>query len=342
MRVVITGGSGFLGNLLAKELLRRDLFRGERISELVLLDRVTRPAEWGDERVTEVQGDLLAVLEDVFSEPVDAIFHLAAAVSADCEVDFDLGMRSNVDTTRGLLEATRKQQGAGGPRALVVLASSVAVYGQDPEVPAPEMISEQVLPLPASSYGAQKTICEQLTADYTRKGFLDGRVVRLMTVAIRPGTPNGAASGFLSGIIREPLNGQASTCPVDPSLRVAIASPRNTISGLVKVAEARRGKGAGDLAGRLPINLPSLTVSVEQMLEELRRIAGDEVAGLVKVDPDPSIEAIVGSWPARFDNRRAIDLGIEGDSSFHDVVQQYIADYVPARSHGGFRADGRR
>ncbi|MER6564411.1 NAD-dependent epimerase/dehydratase family protein, partial [Streptomyces sp. NPDC001027] len=157
MRVVITGGSGFLGNLLAKELLRRDLFRGERIRELVLLDRTVRPAEWEDERVTEVEGDLRTVLDDVFSEPVDAIFHLAAAVSAECEVDFDLGMRSNVDTTRGLLESTRRQQGAGGPCALVVLASSVAVYGQDPEVSAPEMISEQVLPLPASSYGAQKT-----------------------------------------------------------------------------------------------------------------------------------------------------------------------------------------
>lgn len=327
MRVVITGGSGFLGHILAERLLSRDVFRGERITELVLLDRITRGIPWGDDRVTHVEGDLLDLLPRVFQDPVDVIFHLAAAVSAECEIDFDLGMRSNLQTTQALLERARAQISSGGPRAVVVFASSVAVYGSDPEVPAPLRIREHDLPLPASSYGTQKAIAETLIADYTRKGFLDGRTVRLMTVAVRPGAPNGAASGFISGIVREPLSGVVAVCPVDPSLEIALASPQSTIRGLIRVAEVERGFGPGELSGRLPVNLPALTVTVAQILEALRRVAGDEAFSLVDVQPDPAVEAIVGSWPAHFDNRRAAGLGIVGDATIDDVVEQYIRDY---------------
>ncbi|KQP73236.1 NAD-dependent epimerase [Microbacterium sp. Leaf288] len=330
MRVVITGGSGFLGHILAEHLLSRDLFRGERLAELVLLDRATRGAAWGDDRVTEVEGDLLDLLPSVFQERVDVVFHMAAAVSAESELDFDLGMRSNLETTQSLLEHARAQSSAGGPRTVVVFASSVAVYGSDSEVPAPRRIREHDLPLPASSYGTQKAICEALIADYTRKGFLDGRTVRLMTVAVRPGVPNGAASGFISGIVREPLNGVAAICPVDPSLEIALASPEATIRGLIRVAEVERGRGPGELAGRLPVNLPALTVSVAEILDSLRRVAGEEAFNLVEVRPDPAVEAIVGSWPAHFENDRATGLGIEGDASIDDVVEQYMRDYRPA------------
>lgn len=145
------------------------------------------------------------------------LIHLASAVSAECEADFDLGMGANVDTTRALLEAARAQSAAGGPMPRVVFSSSVAVYGSDPALPLPPVVSESTLPTPRSSYGIQKLVCEQLIADYTRRGFLDGRVARLMTVSVRPGKPNAAASGFLSGIIREPLAGLPAICRSTPS-----------------------------------------------------------------------------------------------------------------------------
>ncbi|MFE0510840.1 NAD-dependent epimerase, partial [Streptomyces sp. NPDC058964] len=181
-------------------------------------------------------------------------------------------------------------------------------------------------PRPQTSYGTQKLICENLIADYTRRGFLDGRVARLMTVVVRPGPPNAAASGFLSGIIREPLAGLPATCPVQPDLRVALASPRRTVQGILRIAEAERGLGPGRLEGPTPVNLPALTVSVDEMLATLRQVAGDAAADLVTIAPDPAIEAIVASWPAVFDNRRAAGLGLEPDPSFLSVVQDYLAE----------------
>ncbi|GAV37631.1 hypothetical protein Saa2_00505 [Streptomyces acidiscabies] len=204
------------------------------------------------------------------------------------------------------------------------------MYGSDPALPLPPVVSESTLPMPRSSYGVQKFVCEQLIADYTRRGFLDGRIARLMTVCVRPGKPNAAASGFLSGIIREPLAGLPSTCPVDPGLRVALASPRRTVEGILRIAEAERGTGKGRLDGTLPVNLPALTVSVAEMLATLRRIAGDTVADLVTVAPDPAIEAVVGSWPAAFDNARATGLGLTPDPSFDSVVRDYLADHPDA------------
>ncbi|MFD5792951.1 D-erythronate dehydrogenase [Streptomyces diastatochromogenes] len=328
MRVVITGAFGFLGHRLTGTLLRTRTFRGAPITRLVLADRIVQPDSPAakDPLVDIVHGDLIDRLDDLFAEPVDVLFHLAAAVSAECEADFDLGMSSNLDTTRALLDAARAQSTAGGPKPRVVFASSLAVYGSSPELPLPEVVSESSLPVPRTSYGTQKLICEHLIADCTRRGFLDGRVARLMTVAVRPGRPNAAASGFLSGIIREPLAGLPATCPVRPDLRVALASPRRTVQGLLRVAEAERGR----LRGRALVNLPALTVSVTDMLATLRQVAGDAVADLVTVTPDPAIEAIVGSWPALFDNRRAAGLGLEPDPSFLAVVQDYLADHPDA------------
>ncbi|MFJ9867625.1 D-erythronate dehydrogenase [Streptomyces sp. NPDC101165] len=332
MRVVITGAFGFLGRRLATALLQTRTFSGAPITRLVLADRIVQPdfPAATDPLVDVVHGDLIDRLEDVFAEPVDVLFHLAAAVSAECEADFDLGMRANVDTTRALLAAARAQAAAGGPTVRVVFASSLAVYGSSPALPLPSVVSESSLPMPRSSYGTQKLICEHLIADCTRRGVLDGRVARLMTVAVRPGRPNAAASGFLSGIVREPLAGLPATCPVQPDLRVALASPRRTVQGILRIAEAERGVGPGRLEGHVPVNLPALTVTVAEMLATLRQVAGDAVADLVTMNPDPAIEAIVASWPAVFDNRRAAALGLQPDPNFLSVVEDYLADHPDA------------
>ena len=331
MRLVITGGFGFVGSQLAATLLERGVFLGKPIDRLVLADRfVRREAVWAnDPRVEILEGDLVDSLDVLFGHAVDGVIHLASAVSAEAEADFDLGMGANLDTTRALLQAARAQSAAGGPVPVVVFSSSVAVYGSDPVLALPDVVTESTLPAPQSSYGIQKLVCEQLVADYTRKGFVDGRVARLMTVAVRPGLPNAAASGFVSGIIREPLAGIAATCPVSPELQVALASPRTTVQGIIRVAEAARHEGVDSL-GRLPVNLPALTVSVGEMLATLRRVAGDRVAGLVTIAPDTRIEAIVGSWPARFDNTRAAVLGLQADPDFDSVLRQYLADHPAA------------
>ncbi|TQJ86887.1 D-erythronate dehydrogenase [Streptomyces sp. SLBN-31] len=328
MRIVVTGGFGFLGGRLGAALLARGTLRGEPIGRLVLADRIV-PQESplpSDSRVRVVHGELADRLDEVFAEPVDVVFHLAAAVSAECEADFDLGMRANLDTTRALLEAARAQSESGGPVPRLVFSSSVAVYGGDPALPLPPVVDESTLPLPRTSYGTQKLVCEQLVADFTRRGFVDGRVARLMTVSVRPGRPNAAASGFLSGIVREPLAGLPTVCPVRPGLRVALSSPRRTVEALLRLAEADRGTAPGQLTGALPVNLPALSVSVAEILSTLRRVSGDAVADLVTIAPDPAIETIVASWPAAVDPARAAALGLHPDPDFETVLRDYIND----------------
>jgi nucleoside-diphosphate-sugar epimerase len=198
----------------------------------------------------------------------------------------------------------------------------VAVFGSDPALPLPPLVRDDTLPTPQSSYGIHKFVIEQLVADYTRKGFIDGRSVRLMTVAVRPGRPNGAASSFLSGIVREPLAGIEALCPVPAETEVALSSPANTIAGLIASAEATRER----FGGRTALNLPALTVSVAGMLDALEEVAGSRVRSLVRFERDARIEHIVGGWPSRFEAGRSLHLGLTPDPDFRSVVLQYLDD----------------
>ena len=326
MKILITGGAGFLGSLLARTLLQRGHLVGQPISAITLADVAPPPLDLAaDPRVTVIAGDLLQRMDAVLASEADAVFHLASAVSAECEADFDLGLRANLDATRCLLDGLRHQSAKTRRAPLFFFSSSVAVFGNDPAIALPSVVHDDTLPTPQSSYGIHKFICEQWVADYTRKGFIDGRAARLMTVSVRPGRPNGAASSFLSGIVREPLAGVPAVCPVDPSTEVALASPATTTAGIVAVAEASREA----FGGRTALNLPALTVSVAQMLQALERKAGREVAARVRVEPDAAVSRIVGGWPARFQSRRAAGLGLKADASFDEVIAQYMALTAP-------------
>ncbi|RYF58396.1 MAG: NAD-dependent epimerase/dehydratase family protein [Comamonadaceae bacterium] len=327
MKLLITGGAGFLGARLARTLLARPALCGQTISGIVLADLVAPPADLlADARVEARVGALLAQAPALGAEGFDGVFHLASAVSAECEADFDLGLRSNLDTTRALLDALRTHVNGGGAPARFVFASSVAVYGSDAAVPLPAVVRDDTLPTPQSSYGVHKFVIEQLIADYTRKGYIDGRTARLMTVSVRPGRPNGAASSFLSGMIREPLAGLASVCPVPVDTQVALASPANTINGLIAVFEASREA----FGGRTALNLPALTVTVQQMLDALRAAGGEAALARVRFQPDAGIAAIVGGWPARFEAGRSVGLGLKPDADFDSVVRQYMQDHPQA------------
>lgn len=322
MKLLITGAAGFLGRALTRELLAQSSFKGQAIESIQLTDQVavTDAVAIDDRRVQTHQGDLLDSLPELFESVYDAVFHLASAVSAECELDFSLGLRANLATTETLLEQLRQQQADTGVVATLFFASSVAVFGGDAGVPLPEVINDQTLPVPQSSYGVHKFMCEQLIADYSRKGYIEGRVARLMTVSVRPGRPNGAASSFLSGIIREPLAGESSICPVDPDTRVALSSPANTIAGILQVAQA----SGQELAGRTAINLPALSLTVGDMLAALEDIAGPETRALVSIEEDDAIGRVVGGWPGVFNTERAAALGLVADASFHDIIHQYI------------------
>jgi nucleoside-diphosphate-sugar epimerase len=267
-----------------------------------------------------VGGDLLELVtaRTLPAAGTDAIFHLAAAVSGECEADFDLGMRSNFAATHALLEASR----ALGSRPLLVFASSLAVFGKQPGQPMPAVIKDDTLPTPQSSYGIQKLIGEQLVADYTRKGFITGRSVRLMTVSVRPGRPNGAASGFLSGMIREPLAGLRAAVPVPADTLVALASPARTVEGILRAAEAADAQW-GQLTG---LNLPSLRTTVRDMAAALEAVAGKDATALLDWTPDPAIQRLVDTWPGNVAWERARGLGLAADASFEQVVRDYVRE----------------
>lgn len=324
MKILITGGAGFLGLRLAQALLGQGRFAGESIGELTIADLV--PPAGGlrnDPRVRVMTGDLLEQCAALGQMRFDMVFHLAAAVSSACEADFDLGMRSNIDATRSLLEALRLSEAC--PR--LVFASSVAVFGGEAGLPLPAVVSDATLPAPQSSYGIQKFIGEHLVTEYSRRGYVDGRSLRLMTVVVRPGRPNAAASSFLSSIIREPLRGQAALCAAPLETRVALASPRRTVDALLRVAEAERGL----LGGRTAINMPALTVSVREMLDALERVGGAAARARVELRVNPTIEKIVGSWPAAFDARRAGRLGLSPDPDFQSIVEDFLRDEAAGR-----------
>jgi D-erythronate 2-dehydrogenase len=317
MRIVVTGGAGFLGTRLARRLLSGPVALGGAdpadpadIDELVLVDLAGPPADLAtDARVTVVTGELEKALAGLGE--ADAVVHLAAVVSGAAEADFDLGMRTNLDGTRAVLEYARAQP----VPPVLVFSSSLAVFGGD------EVVRDDTLPQPRSSYGTQKFIGEQLVADYTRKGFVRGRSVRLMTVSVRPGKPNAAASSFLSGIIREPLAGERSVCPVPPDTPVAVSSPRRSLDGLLRaltVDDATWGS-------RTALTLPALTTTPREMAAALDRVAGPGTSSRIVWEVDPGIVAIVGTWPARFETERARALGLEPETSFDDIVRAHVA-----------------
>ena len=332
MRILITGGCGFLGVRLAKALLQTGSLcingASQPIKRLVLTDLVPPPAELlQDERVQFIGGNLRTLLahDKAMLSDIQVVFHLAAAVSGECEANFDLGMSSNLDTTRDLLEACRASQHI----PTVVFASSVAVFSCRPGQSWDGVIvDDDTLPTPQSSYGIQKYIGEQLMADFGRKGFIRARTVRLMTVSVRPGKPNGAASGFLSGMIREPLAGIKATVPVAAETPVALSSPSRTIEGLIKAAEASDAAW-GFLTA---MNLPSVQVTVGEMAMALQRIAGKQTADYLEWKIDPAIVKIVNSWPGEIACSRASQLGLTPDPSFDSIIQQYINEN-PAAIH---------
>lgn len=330
MQVLITGGSGFLGASLARRLLAEGQFMLDGaeawpLTRLVLTDLVPPPADLlADERVLDVTGELNRLLADGALPLADSalIVHLAAAVSGECEADLDLGLRSNLDATLGLLQAARRL----GRAPVFVYASSVAVFGGMPGQPLPVPVRDDSLPMPQGSYGCQKFIGEQLVADFTRRGLVRGRSVRLMTVAVRPGRPNGAASSFLSGMVREPLAGQRALVPVAADTAVALASPGRTLDGLLRAA----GATEAEWGPRTAVNLPALATSVGEIAAALGRLAGPAATALLDWQPDPRIAAIVGAWPSRFEAERAARLGLQPDPSIDALLRAYVHDHPAA------------
>ncbi|HEY0288340.1 MAG TPA: D-erythronate dehydrogenase [Pseudomonas sp.] len=323
MKILVTGAAGFLGLRLIEALLQRGSLsnragNAQPITRIVAFDRVPLSGI-DDPRVEVVCGDIAdpEVLNNLIDAQTDSIFHLAAVVSSQAEQDFELGMRINFTATQNMLERIR----IIGSCPKWVMTSSVAVFGGQ----LPEQVEDQQVWAPQSSYGTQKAMNDLLLADYSRRGFVDGRSLRMPTIVVRPGKPNMAASSFASGIIREPLNGEPSVCPVPVETRLWLMSPAQAISNLIKGHElpAERLK-----QGRV-INMPGLSITVEQMIDALRRTAGDEVAGRIRLERNPAIERIVGSWPGSFCATYAKSLGFTADHDFADVIGQFMAEYPP-------------
>ena len=322
MHVLITGGAGLLGTRLAQRLLQRGMLIGpdgaaQTIARITLLDIATAPATLLDDaRVRSVVGDICdpACIESVLTPQTHSVFHLAAVVSGQAEADFDLGMRINLDATRLLLERAH----SNGNRPRFVFTSSVAVFGGV----LPARVPDDCTPQPQSSYGVQKVLGELLVNEYTRRGFIDGRALRMPTVCVRPGAPNKAASSFASGIIREPLNGIDAVCPVAPETVMWLASPITAIDHLVHGHEI----DGGAFGGNRIVSLPGLSTTVRNMADALTRVAGDAASERIRWQPDAAIERIVNSWPGDFITARADAMGFGHDANFDDIVRAYIKD----------------
>ena len=326
MHILITGGAGFVGVRLARTLLAQGSLvlngaAAQNIQTITLADRVAAPADLlADARIVSLIGDLNDLLNQnkLPASNTNVVFHLAAAVSGECEADFDLGMRSNYEATRSLLEACRVLK----TKPTFLFASSLAVFGKVPGFPMPELIEDDTLPTPQSSYGTQKLIGENLVADFGRKGFITARSVRLMTVSVRAGKPNGAASGFLSGMVREPLAGLKAACPVPADTLIALSSPARTIEGIIRAAEVS-SEAWGPLKA---MNLPALCTSVGEMAAALERVAGKAATDLLDWTPDPSILKLVETWPGVVSSKRANKLGLQPDTDYEAIIRDYIRE----------------
>jgi nucleoside-diphosphate-sugar epimerase len=325
MHVLILGAAGMIGRKLTDRLVADTRIGGRPIERMTLIDVVAPQvpaqapfpitAEACDFSAPGAAGQMLAGRPDV-------IFHLAAIVSGEAEADFDKGLRINLDGTRHLLDAIRKEMAGQPPR--LVFTSSIAVFG----APFPEAIPDSFHNTPLTSYGTQKAICELLLADYSRRGFLDGIGIRLPTICVRPGKPNKAASGFFSGIIREPLNGEDAFLPVGEDVRHWHASPRSAVGFLIHAATI----DTSSFAGRRNLTMPGLSVTVGEQIASLRRVAGDRVAGRIRHASDPLIARIVAGWPRNFDAARAGSLGFKlVERSFDDIIRFHIDDELAGR-----------
>ncbi|MGC1841495.1 MAG: D-erythronate dehydrogenase [Pseudolabrys sp.] len=317
MHVLITGAAGMIGRKLSARLVKDGQLNGQKIDRLTLIDVVAPEKPTGFGGAAELSASDLsspgAAAKAIAGKP-DVIFHLAGVVSGEAETDFDKGYRVNLDGTRALLEEVR----AVGYKPKVVFTSSIAVYG----APFPASIADEFQLTPLTSYGTQKAICELLLADYNRRGILEGVGIRLPTICVRPGKPNNAASGFFSGIIREPLAGQEALLPVSESVRHTHASPRSAVGFLIHAAGLTREQ----LGPRINLAMPGVSCTVGEQIDALRRVAGDKVAARIRRHPDELVQRIVSGWAERLDAKRARDLGFKAEANFDDIVRAHIED----------------
>lgn len=316
-RIIVTGGAGFLGSRLIGTLLEQ---QGKKdmpaFDQIVSVDLAQCPVK--DDRVVSMTGDIADpdfASKAVTKETV-AVYHMAAVLSGQSEAEFDVGMHVNVDGTRALLEAARKT----GKKPFFIYTSSLAVFGG----PMPDIVPEDLALLPQSSYGAEKAIGEILVSEYSRKGFVDGRVCRLPTIVVRPGKPNSAASSFASGIIREPLSGVKSNNPVPPATLMWLSSPDTVVKNLAHTLTVSDEQ----LGLKRVLNLPGLCVSVAEMLASLERVAGSQIRAMVSEQPEQRVIDIVCSWPGNFDVSRPLSLGFIRDSDFDSIIRQYRDEFV--------------
>jgi nucleoside-diphosphate-sugar epimerase len=320
MKVLIIGAAGMVGRKLTDRILADGTLAGRPVARLELVDIVTptRPDSAIDIATQAVDLSRPGIAEQVIASRPDLIFHLAAIVSGEAEADFDKGYAVNLDGTRHLFEAIRQAHLADDYTPRVVFTSSIAVFG----APFPERIGDEFLSAPLTSYGTQKAMGELLLADYSRRGFLDGIGIRLPTIVIRPGKPNKAASGFFSGILREPLAGLPAVLPVADDVRHWFASPRAAVGYLLHAA----GLDTTQLGTRRSLNMPGISATVAEEIEALRRAAGDKAVALIRHEPDEAIVKMVAGWPRDFDPARAVALGFTTDADFDAIVRAHIED----------------
>ena len=320
-RIVVTGAGGFLGKQIIETMVRQDTLTingcSQWIESILAVDRFIPDAFKTYPKLNSIEGELSEIIRAHPTEfqTADAVVHLASAVSSECEQNLDLGLAANLTTGIELGQIIA----ASLKKPILVFSSSLAIYGGTDDFPMPQVITDDVWPNPQNSYGAQKLMLELLYADLARRGLISARTVRLMTVSVRPGIPNNAASSFLSGIIREPLSGKESNIPVSPEIHVALNSPAQAVEGLMQ----SMATSDADWGSPLGLNLPGMRVTVQQMIGALGAIGGSKATALLGRNIDPMIERIISGWPSRFESKRAARLGMSSNITFSDVVQRF-------------------
>jgi nucleoside-diphosphate-sugar epimerase len=320
MHIAIIGAAGMVGRKLTDRLAADGRLGSAPITAMSLSDVVNPPPPRGVPKLATFTADLSAPggAERVLEGRPDVIFHLAAIVSGEAEADFDKGYRINLDGTRALFEAIRREAARAPYKPRVVFTSSIAVFG----APFAEKIGDEFFHTPLTSYGTQKAIDELLLADYSRRGFFDGIGIRLPTICVRPGAPNKAASGFFSNILREPLAGKEAVLPVDEDVRHWHASPRAAVGFLLHAATL----DTSPLGARRNLTMPGLSATVGEQIAALRRLAGEKAVALIRREPDATIQKIVAGWPRNFDPARALALGFRAESTFDEIIRVHIED----------------